>query len=43
MFDITPFFLLVGYLDDPDSDVVFYILLKAVDRFYTQYHRYPGK
>ena len=31
-----------GYLDDPDSNVVFYILLKAVDRFYTQYHRYPG-
>ena len=22
--------------------MVFYILLKAVDRFYTQYHRYPG-
>ena len=32
-----------GYLDDPDSDAVFYFLLKAVDRFYTQYHRYPGK
>ncbi|XP_073257022.1 NEDD8-activating enzyme E1 regulatory subunit-like [Porites lutea] len=31
-----------GYLDDPDSDAVFYFLLKAVDRFYTQYHRYPG-
>ncbi|XP_078361000.1 NEDD8-activating enzyme E1 regulatory subunit-like [Oculina patagonica] len=31
-----------GYLDDPDSNVVFYVLLKAVDRFYTQYHRYPG-
>ena len=22
---------------------MFYILLKAVDRFYSQYHRYPGK
>lgn len=22
--------------------MVFYILLKAVDRFYSQYHRYPG-
>ncbi|XP_058942089.2 NEDD8-activating enzyme E1 regulatory subunit-like [Pocillopora verrucosa] len=33
---------LAGYLEDPDSDVVFYILLKAVDRFYSQYHRYPG-
>ena len=31
-----------GYLDDPDSNVVFYFLLKAVDKFYTQYHRYPG-
>ncbi|XP_074637424.1 NEDD8-activating enzyme E1 regulatory subunit-like [Acropora palmata] len=31
-----------SYLDDADSDVVFYFLLKAVDRFYTQYHRYPG-
>ena len=31
-----------GYLDDPDSDVVYYFLLKAVDRFYTHYHRYPG-
>ena len=36
------FSLAGGYLDDPDSNVVFYILLKAVDRFYTQYHRYPG-
>ncbi|PFX26195.1 NEDD8-activating enzyme E1 regulatory subunit-like [Stylophora pistillata] len=33
---------LAGYLEDPDSNVVFYILLKAVDRFYSQYHRHPG-
>ncbi|KAK3737522.1 hypothetical protein QZH41_010636, partial [Actinostola sp. cb2023] len=29
-------------LDDPDSDIVFYVLLRAADRFYSQYHRYPG-
>ncbi|EDO44524.1 predicted protein [Nematostella vectensis] len=29
-------------LDDPESDVMFYVLLRAVDRFYSQYHRYPG-
>ncbi|XP_064646486.1 NEDD8-activating enzyme E1 regulatory subunit-like isoform X2 [Lineus longissimus] len=30
-------------LEDTDnSDVVFYVLLRAVDRFYSEYNRYPG-
>ncbi|XP_031558271.1 NEDD8-activating enzyme E1 regulatory subunit-like [Actinia tenebrosa] len=29
-------------LEDPDSDVVFYVLMRAVDQFYSQYHRFPG-
>ncbi|XP_070575190.1 NEDD8-activating enzyme E1 regulatory subunit-like [Ptychodera flava] len=29
-------------LENPDNEIVFYILLRAVDRFYSQYSRYPG-
>ena len=31
-------------LDDVDNNdtVVYYVLLRAVDRFYTQMNRYPG-
>ena len=29
-------------LENPDSEIVFYVLLRAVDRFYKQYNRYPG-
>ncbi|KAK2186473.1 hypothetical protein NP493_199g06076 [Ridgeia piscesae] len=28
--------------DTDDDDLVFYILLRAVDRFYSQYSKYPG-
>ncbi|XP_077982561.1 NEDD8-activating enzyme E1 regulatory subunit-like [Glandiceps talaboti] len=31
-----------SFLENPDSEIVFYILLRAVDRFYSQYSRYPG-
>ena len=30
------------HLENPDSEVVMYVLLRAVDRFYNQYNRYPG-
>ena len=31
------------HLEDPDDDdLVFYILLRAVDRFYSEYSKYPG-
>ncbi|XP_071784936.1 NEDD8-activating enzyme E1 regulatory subunit-like [Asterias amurensis] len=30
------------HLENPDSEVVFYVLLRAADRFYNQYNRYPG-
>lgn len=30
------------HLDNPDSEMVFYVLLRATDRFYTEYNRYPG-
>ncbi|XP_061526140.1 NEDD8-activating enzyme E1 regulatory subunit [Phycodurus eques] len=29
-------------MDNPDSEMVFYLMLRAVDRFYQQYSRYPG-
>ncbi|KAK2708987.1 hypothetical protein QYM36_014573, partial [Artemia franciscana] len=29
-------------LEDPDSDAVFYVLLRAADRFETEYGSYPG-
>uniref|UniRef100_A0A7N6AND7 NEDD8-activating enzyme E1 regulatory subunit n=1 Tax=Anabas testudineus TaxID=64144 RepID=A0A7N6AND7_ANATE len=29
-------------MDSPDSEMVFYLMLRAVDRFYQQHSRYPG-
>ncbi|CAN7989608.1 unnamed protein product [Ixodes pacificus] len=29
-------------LDSPDSEMVYYVMLRAVDRFYNEYNRYPG-
>ncbi|CAN7992646.1 unnamed protein product, partial [Ixodes hexagonus] len=29
-------------LDSPDSEMVYYVMLRAVDRFYGEYNRYPG-
>ena len=29
-------------LENPDSEIVLYVLLRAVDRFHKQYNRYPG-
>jgi amyloid beta precursor protein binding protein 1 len=34
--------LLSNKLRDLDDPIVFYILLRAVDRFHEQYHRFPG-
>ncbi|GAM20938.1 hypothetical protein SAMD00019534_041130 [Acytostelium subglobosum LB1] len=33
---------LVSDLEQPDSNLVFYILLRGVERFYQTYNRYPG-
>lgn len=30
-------------MDNPDSEMVFYLMLRSVDRFYQQHSRYPGK
>ena len=30
------------YLEDEDSDFVHYVMLRAVQRFYSEYNRYPG-
>lgn len=29
-------------MDSPDSEMVFYLMLRAIDRFYLQHSRYPG-
>lgn len=29
-------------MDNPDSEMVFYLMLRAVDRFYQLHSRYPG-
>lgn len=29
-------------LDSPESELIFYVMLRAVDRFYSEYNRYPG-
>ena len=34
--------LLSSKLRDLEDPIVFYILLRAVDRFHEQYHRFPG-
>uniref|UniRef100_A0A3P9MCI0 NEDD8-activating enzyme E1 regulatory subunit n=1 Tax=Oryzias latipes TaxID=8090 RepID=A0A3P9MCI0_ORYLA len=33
---------IASYMDNPDSEMVFYLMLRAVDRFYQQHSRYPG-
>ena len=30
------------YLEDEDHDMIHYVMLRAVDRFYGEYNRYPG-
>lgn len=34
---------LVADLEHEDSDIIFYVLLRAVDRFNAEYRRYPGQ
>lgn len=29
-------------MDNPDSEIVLYLMLRAVNRFYKQHGRYPG-
>ena len=31
-----------GALDEDDNGAIFYVLLRAVDRFHAEYERYPG-
>ena len=33
---------LIMHLGDPNSDLVYYVLLRAVDKFFTQFKYYPG-
>uniref|UniRef100_A0A3B5APZ1 NEDD8-activating enzyme E1 regulatory subunit n=1 Tax=Stegastes partitus TaxID=144197 RepID=A0A3B5APZ1_9TELE len=33
---------ITSYMDNPDSEMVFYLMLRAIDRFYQQHSRYPG-
>uniref|UniRef100_A0A8B9SZI5 NEDD8-activating enzyme E1 regulatory subunit n=1 Tax=Anas platyrhynchos TaxID=8839 RepID=A0A8B9SZI5_ANAPL len=33
---------IISNMDNPDSEVVLYLMLRAVDRFYKQHGRYPG-
>lgn len=30
-------------LENPDSDMAIYVLLRAVDKFQSQYNRFPGE
>ena len=30
-------------MDSPDSEMVLYLMLRSVDRFYQQHSRYPGE
>uniref|UniRef100_A0A803VAD6 NEDD8-activating enzyme E1 regulatory subunit n=1 Tax=Ficedula albicollis TaxID=59894 RepID=A0A803VAD6_FICAL len=32
----------VSHMDNPDSEIVLYLMLRAVNRFYKQHGRYPG-
>ncbi|XP_073082976.1 NEDD8-activating enzyme E1 regulatory subunit isoform X2 [Manis javanica] len=34
--------LLFSSMDNPDNEIVLYLMLRAVDRFYKQHGRYPG-
>uniref|UniRef100_A0A8C0EDL1 NEDD8-activating enzyme E1 regulatory subunit n=1 Tax=Bubo bubo TaxID=30461 RepID=A0A8C0EDL1_BUBBB len=33
---------IISQMDNPDSEVVLYLMLRSVDRFYKQHGRYPG-
>lgn len=30
-------------LENPDSEMAIYVLLRAVDKFHSQYNRFPGE
>ncbi len=34
--------MLASELENPDTNIIYYILLRAVDRFYSIHSRYPG-
>uniref|UniRef100_A0A803VBD1 NEDD8-activating enzyme E1 regulatory subunit n=1 Tax=Ficedula albicollis TaxID=59894 RepID=A0A803VBD1_FICAL len=33
---------IISHMDNPDSEIVLYLMLRAVNRFYKQHGRYPG-
>ncbi|XP_068117926.1 NEDD8-activating enzyme E1 regulatory subunit [Hyperolius riggenbachi] len=33
---------IVSFMENPDNEIVFYLMLRAVDRFHKQHGRYPG-
>ncbi|KAM8799502.1 NEDD8-activating enzyme E1 regulatory subunit [Eudromia elegans] len=33
---------IISHMDNPDNEIVLYLMLRAVDRFYKQHGRYPG-
>ncbi len=38
--DVCPF--AVSLLDDPDSLMELYVILRSIERFYSEYKEYPG-
>jgi len=34
--------LIASYLEDPDSHMAHYVILRGIDRFFTEYNVYPG-
>jgi amyloid beta precursor protein binding protein 1 len=42
--DVTlHYFLLAQSLEDPDSLIEHYIILRGIERFYSEYYTYPGE
>ncbi|XP_029112104.1 NEDD8-activating enzyme E1 regulatory subunit isoform X1 [Scleropages formosus] len=40
--EIRPFVSTASCMDNPDSEMVLYLMLRSVDRFFQQHSRYPG-
>jgi len=39
---LTSIFI-AGNLENPENTMVYYVMLRGVDRFYSEYNTYPGE
>jgi len=43
MYLTTPYFFTVQNLENPESMMIYYVMLRGVDKFQAEYNSYPGE